>query len=133
MSDRISHRDLQTLAAIRRQLRAFLHFSEGQAQSQGLTPQQHQAMLSIAGSPRSELTIGEIADALMLKPHSASGLVSRLETLGMIERSGSGEDARRRLVRLTALGTRRIEALSEAHRAEFRNLREMMVKLLNEL
>ena len=133
MSDEISHQDLQTLAAIRREMRAFMHFSEGEAQAQGLTPQQHQAMLAIAGSERGELTVGELADALILKPHSTSGLVSRLEVLGMVERSGTDDDARRRIICLTGAGTDRIKALSEAHRVEFRRLRAMLVRLLNRL
>ena len=133
MSDGISHQDLQTLAAIRRELRAFLHFSEGEAQAQGLTPQQHQAILAIAGSAQGELTVGDLAEALLLKPHSASGLVSRLEALGMVERCGTDDDARCRIIRLTGAGTDRITALSEAHRDEFRRLRTMLVRLLNSL
>lgn len=133
MSDGISHQDLQTLAAIRRELRVFLHFSEGEAQAHGLMPQQHQALLAIAGSAQGALTVGELAEALMLKPHSTSGLVSRLEVLGMVERSDTHHDARRRIIRLTDAGNGRIEALSEAHRAEFLRLRAMLVSLLNAL
>ena len=133
MTEKITHRDLETLAAIRKELRAFLHFSEQEALSCGLTPQQHQAMLATAGAEMKELTVGELAEALILKPHSASGLISRLEARGMVERSGTEEDARRRLVRLTPAGDARIQALSEAHRAEFRRLRTMLVKLLNAL
>ena len=133
MSGTISHDDLQTLAAIRRELRTFLHFSEGEARRCGLTPQQHQAMLVIAGSSNRELTVGDLAEALLLKPHSASGLVSRLEALGMVERSGAEADARRRMIRLTGAGDARIAALSAAHQAEIRRLRAMLVKLLNAL
>jgi len=133
MSGEISQEDVKTLAAIRRELRAFLHFSEAEATRQGVTPQQHQAMLAVAGSSGGALTIGELAEALLVRHHSASGLVTRLEALGLVERCATDEDARRRVVRLTAAGDRRIAALSEAHREELRRLRTMLVKLLNAL
>lgn len=44
---RITQSEYETLAAFRYSLRQFLHFSEDAAQSIGLTPQQHQALLSI--------------------------------------------------------------------------------------
>ena len=41
--------DYAALAQFRYQLRTFLAFSEAAAQSAGLTPQQHQALLAIKG------------------------------------------------------------------------------------
>ena len=50
----------RTLAAIRYALRRFLRFSEKAAEAVGLTPQQHQALLTIKGFPgREYVTNGE--------------------------------------------------------------------------
>ncbi|HFT5993211.1 TPA: MarR family winged helix-turn-helix transcriptional regulator [Klebsiella pneumoniae] len=74
--------DYALLSDFRATLRAFMAFSDTQARSVGLTPQQHQALLTIRGSPSGNATVGYIAERLMLKPHSASGLLSRLEEGG---------------------------------------------------
>ena len=59
----VSQDEYETLAAFRYHLRRFLHFSEEAAQRVGLTPQQHQAMLTIKGFPgRDYVTIGELAE-----------------------------------------------------------------------
>ncbi|TPE44586.1 MarR family winged helix-turn-helix transcriptional regulator [Amaricoccus solimangrovi] len=133
MPDRIDREDLRTLASFRRELRSFLSFSEGAALSQGLAPQQHQAILAIAGSEHQALTVGELAETLLLRPHSASGLVTRLEKLGMVERRETASDGRQRLVRLTNEGAAKLAALSSAHRAELRRLRPMLTRLLEAL
>ncbi len=101
--------------------------------SRGLAPQQHQAMLAIAGSNHQSLTVGELAEALLLRPHSASGLVDRLERNGLVERCESEGDGRQRLLRLTAEGTEKLAELSSAHRAELRRLRPMLMGLLDAL
>ncbi|HQF71242.1 MAG TPA: MarR family transcriptional regulator, partial [Promineifilum sp.] len=47
------------LAAFRYELRQFLRFSETAAETVGLTPQQHQALLAIRGFPGpGEMTVG---------------------------------------------------------------------------
>ncbi len=38
----------------------------------GLTPQQHQALLTIRGTAIGNATVGYVAERLMLKPHSES-------------------------------------------------------------
>ena len=62
----------------------FLAFSEARAAECGLTPQQHQALLAIRGAAPRPVSIGYVAERLILKPHSASGLVDRLEALGLV-------------------------------------------------
>ena len=60
---RITKAEYEILAAFRYSLRQFLHFSEAAAQSVGLTPQQHQALLSIKGFPACDkVTIKELAE-----------------------------------------------------------------------
>ena len=54
----------------------------------GLTPQQRQALLTIRGfSTRDPLSIGDLADFLLIQPHTAVGLVDRMTKLELISRS----------------------------------------------
>src|SRR5580704_11668035 len=79
----------ETLAAFRYALRRFIRFSEGAARAAGITPQQHQALLAIKGFPaRDKVTVGELAERLQLRHHSAVGLIDRLvmEKLASIHR-----------------------------------------------
>lgn len=87
--------DYALLANFRATLRTFIAFSESQARSVGLTPQQHQALLTIRGSGAATATVGYVAGRLILKPHSASGLISRLEEAGLITREADAADQRR--------------------------------------
>ena len=69
----VTQGEYQALASLRYSLRQFLHFSEQAAGEAGLTPQQHQALLAIKGFGGAQLTIGELAERLQLRHHSAVG------------------------------------------------------------
>src|SRR3546814_9342962 len=87
--------DYAALADFRHALRRFQAFSEAQAAEQGLTPQQHQALLAIRGAAPGTPRVGDIAERLKLKPHSAKGLVNSIAEHGGIERNdGKGEGRR---------------------------------------
>jgi DNA-binding MarR family transcriptional regulator len=118
------------LADFRGTLRRFLAFSEAKAAEVGLTPQQHQALLAIKAAPSGTATIGHVADWLMLKPHSASGLVDRLETLGLLERRVAAGDRRQSLAVLTSAAEAMLRQLSVTHREEIRRLQPMLAELL---
>ena len=67
--------DYRRLLEFRTGIRHFLHWSEEQALAVGVTPAQHQLMLAIRGHAGPERpTIGDIADALVLRHNSAVGL-----------------------------------------------------------
>ena len=72
IADSLSDADYAALSDFRQALRQFHAFSEARAAEQGLTPQQHQALLAIRGATPEAPTIGTVAQRLMLKPHSAS-------------------------------------------------------------
>jgi DNA-binding MarR family transcriptional regulator len=133
VDDPIGDDDFRTLARFRKDLRDFLQFSEAAALSHGLTPQQYQALLAIRGSERQRMQIGDLAEALLIRPHSASELVSRLEKLGMVERREVEEDGRGRSVLLMAAALTLLNTLSAAHRTELRRLRPLLVGLLERL
>ena len=46
----------------------------------------------------------ELADYLQVKPSTANGVLDRMEEKGLVRRSVSGSDARRRLITLTEKG-----------------------------
>ena len=86
-------------------LRKFLAFSEQAALAMGLTPQQHQALLAIKGAPEADsLSIKQIAERLLVRHHTAVGLIDRLVDLGMVTRTIDSTDRRRILVSLTKTG-----------------------------
>jgi len=125
--------DYGVLADFRYALRRFQAFSEAQAAALGLTPQQHQALLAIKAAPAEAATVGYLADRLVLKPHSASGLVDRLASLGLIERRTGSLDRRRALLRLTDKAEVVLSDLSLIHGEEIRRLRPLLIDLLGKL
>lgn len=113
--------DYESLAELRYQIRCFLHFSKQAARVAGLEPQQHQLMLSLKGLPRSmRPRIGELAERLQIRHHSAVELVNRLAVGGYVRRHRSGEDSREVLLSLTPKGENVLKKLSIQHRAELR-------------
>jgi DNA-binding MarR family transcriptional regulator len=122
--------DYAVLANFRYKLRQFLAFSESKAVELGLTPQQHQALLAIRAAASGEATIGFVARRLNLKPHSASGLVDRLEGLGLLVRNASPDDRRQAQLALTDPARELLARLTMTHREELRGLRPMLIELL---
>ncbi len=94
-----------------------------QARAAGLTPAHHQLLLAIRGhgSPDGP-TVGEVADYLLLRHHSAVGLVDRAEAAGLIRRTRSQDDHRVVRLHLTAEGAAKLEALSALHLEELDRL-----------
>lgn len=117
-------RGLRRLADFRYQLRKFLRFSERAARSNGLTPQQHQLLLGIAGfTGRGWATIGELAEFLQERHNAVVGLVQRAERHGLVRKSRSDRDHRIVQVHILPEGERLLNKLTELHRAEIRKLR----------
>jgi len=130
----LSISDYQALGQFRYQIRRFLHFSEAAAHAEDLEPQQHQMMLAIrawdqAGVP----TVGDLAAYLLLKHHSAVGLVDRLAERGLVERARGEPDHRQVRVRLTPRGMAKLRRLSNAHREELRSSGPILVGALDAL
>src|SRR3954453_12390553 len=114
MSDPLTDADFAALFGFRYALRRFLAFSAEAAGGAGLTPQQHQALLAIRAGEGRELIVGALADRLLLRPHSATELVDRMEKLGLVIRTVGQADRRQVTVRLTRKGEQLLNGLSEA-------------------
>jgi DNA-binding MarR family transcriptional regulator len=128
----MDQKDYLALAAFRRSLRMFLAFSEQAARKAGLTPQQHQAILAIRGfaSTRGGIAVGDLAAHLLLKHHTAVGLVDRLVRAKLVVRKPDPDDRRRVLLTLAPKATKALEILSAQHLIEMRRNAPELIKLL---
>ena len=127
---KLSDGDYATLAGFRYELRKFVPYSERAAGEAGLTPRQHQALLAIRAGPDNALNVGELAERLFLRPHSASELVQRMVEQDLLRREARDEDKRQVTLRLSEHGEAVLEYLSQSHRAELRRLRPMLQEVL---
>jgi DNA-binding MarR family transcriptional regulator len=126
--------DYQALLELRTGLRRFLRWSEQQARSVGLTPAQHQLLLAIKGHADSRgPTIGDVAVYLLLRHHSAVGLVDRAETAGFVVRMKDPDNQSVVRLRLTERGSQQLEALSDLHLEELSHLAPTMHALWDAL
>ena len=120
-STRPTNDDFRELLRFRDALRRFERWSQGQARAAGLTPAQHQLLLAVRGHD-GDPTIGDIAEHLMLRHHSAVELVDRAAGAGLLQRRTDLADRRVVHLELTADGEARLAALSAVHLAELRRL-----------
>lgn len=123
--------DYQTLAQFRYQVRTYLAFSEVAVRRAGLTMQQYQALLAIKGfAGRDAASIGDVADFLLIRPHTAVELMNRMAKLDLISRGADPQDARRVLIRLTTKGEQKLRALSRVHLEELRAVSPALSRIL---
>lgn len=130
----VSRADYETLAAWRHALRRFLHFSAAAARDAGVPPEQHQALLAIKGYPGPDRpTIGDLAERLDRRHHSAVGLVDRMERRRLVRRVVDSQDRRRIHLELTAQGEALVARLSAVHKDELRRIGPELRALLGRL
>ena len=127
---RLTRDDFEHLLAFRTSLRRFQHWSEEQAQAAGLTHVQHQLLVAVKGHPGDRPpTVGELADYLLLRHHSAVELVDRAATAGLVRRVSDPSDGRVVRVELTQLGEQRLAELTPAHLDELHRLADVLNQL----
>lgn len=112
--------DFHAVSAFRLALRRFAAFSDASARAEGLTSQQHQALLAIRAHTGEEpMSISALAECLLIKNHSAVELVARLVEGGLVTRTPSEVDRRRILLHLTPKAEGLVETVTR------NNLREL--------
>ena len=112
------------LARFRYRLRLFLRFSENSARSSGVTPQQHQLLLGIAGhTGERSSTVSELAEFLQERHNSVVGLIDRAARRGLVRKQKDTKDKRVVFVSLTARGENILSKLSKLHEEEIRRMR----------
>jgi DNA-binding MarR family transcriptional regulator len=129
----LTDNDYRALALFRRTLRHFLHFSSEAAGAAGLEPQQYQAMLALRAREGGSMTVGELAEDLMIRPHSAVGLVTRLEKQELVAREKGAADRRQVFVVLTPRGDALLSGLAAAHKDELRKAAPALRTLVEQL
>lgn len=108
--------DYQRLLAFRTELRSFMRWSEQAAHTAGLTPALHQLLLVVRGYPaRPGPTIGQAAEELHVRHHSAVELAGRAEDAGLLRRSRDPRDHRQIHLCLTPRGRGQLEELTRQH------------------
>jgi DNA-binding MarR family transcriptional regulator len=126
----LSDSDFEALAGFRYALRGFLQFSESAALKAGLTAQQYQAMLAIRAAPGRRISVGDLAQRLLLRPHSATGLVDRMTEAALLQRVPDETDRRKVHLTLTAQAEAMLADLAATHRAELARIRPLLTGLL---
>ena len=123
----LTQADFEQLLRLRTGLRRFLRWSERQARAAGLTSAQHQLLLAVRGHPGpTPPTIGEIADYLVLRHHSAGELIDRAEAAGLVVRGADPINGTVVRVRQTDAGLVKLNGLAETHLAEISHLAPTM-------
>ena len=119
MRHRAISNTIRQLAKFRYQLRRFLRFSEKAARAAGVTPQQHQLMLGIAGyTGRGWATISELQEFLQERHNAVVALVNRAVRAKLVRKSTVAKDRRFVRVDLTPAGRAKLAKLSSLHRRE---------------
>ncbi|HVB40418.1 MAG TPA: MarR family transcriptional regulator [Terriglobales bacterium] len=131
---RISKSDIEALAQFRYALRQFLRFSERAARQAGITPQQHQLLMTIKGMQgRNWANVAEVAERLQVSHHAAVALVTRAQNLKLVKRTQGKKDRRTVQVSLTARGEDLISQLAEMNHHELGQLANILLKQLQSI
>lgn len=120
---------IQDLAWFRYNLRKFLRFSEKAARQCGVTPQQHQLMLGVAGfTGNGAATVSQLAEFLQERHNSVVGLVERAELRGLVRRKQGTSDRRLVMVSLTRQGEQVLSKLAQLHQEEVKRVKKGILK-----
>jgi DNA-binding MarR family transcriptional regulator len=123
----------QGLAGFRLALRRFMAAAEAISKAAGVTQQQYQALLAIKTWPSQSMTMGDLAEQLMLTHHAAVQLVNRMTKAGVAERAPSSTDRRSVLLRLTPAGEALIDRLAGLHLSEILRQEPQITRSLRRL
>lgn len=121
--------ELRKLAWFRYRIRCFFRFSERVSRAFGITPQQHQLLLGVAGyTGRGWATITELAEFLQGRHNAVVGLVQRAVERGLVRKVPSEKDRRFVKVHLTRKGFSILDEISRKNIAELRALQFEIMK-----
>jgi DNA-binding MarR family transcriptional regulator len=119
--------DYEHLLKLRTGLRRFLRWSEQQARAEGLTPAKHQLLLAIRGHPdQAGPTVGNIADYLVVRHHSAVELINRAAADGLVKRIPDVNGRGVVRVTLTSAAADKLDSLGETHLQQLAHLAPTM-------
>jgi len=79
------------------------------------------------------MTVGALAERLLITPHSATELVDRLQASGMVLRRRDARDRRRLVLSLTTKAEAMLRSLSVVHLREIRATTPALLSVLARL
>ena len=127
----LSLSEFRKLSEFRFQIRRFLRFSESEARSRGLEPQQHQLLVAVKGLPAGmDPTVANLAHRMQLAHHSMVELIDRVTEKGLAQRRTAPDDRRSTWVVLTPKGNKAVGGISALTYTE---LQTSFVDLLDSL
>lgn len=130
----LTRTDFEKLLDFRVALRQFQRWSEDQAREAGLTHVQHQLLVAIKGHAAPvPPTVGDLADYMLLRPHSTVELIDRAEGAGLVQRMPDRDDGRVVRVQLTAEGERILQTLTRAHLERLHSLAAVLDSLVDQV
>jgi len=123
--------DYPQLLSFRTALRRFLRWSDDAAEAEGVAPAQYQLLVVVKGlSDDGAPSIGQLAEQLLLRHHSASELVHRAEESGLLRTRPDPSDHRLIRVALSARGERVLAHLAPLHVEELARLAPLIAGLV---
>lgn len=126
--------EYEALGGFRCGLRGVLGSSETRARALGVSPQQHQVLLVVAGHGEAgHIGTSELAKCLHVKVHTVSELVGRMVEAQLLERAGDPTDRRRIKLSLSDRSRQHLARLARAHADEILRLRELLETTLEKL
>lgn len=130
----VSQSDYERLLTVRTGLRRFERWSADQAAAHGLTSSQHQLLLAVRGHQGTTgPTMGQAAEYLLIRHHSAVELADRTEKSGLITRVRDTQDHRVVRLHLTPAGDQILTALTSAHVEELARLTPLFRSMIGAL
>ncbi len=118
------------LAGFRHALRQFIAASETINREAGVTQQQYQAMLAVRSHDGDDLSVGALAELLLLTHHATVQLVDRLAKAGLAERTRSEVDRRTVYISLTPKGGALLTDLAAKHMQELQRQEPLLTQSL---
>lgn len=119
------------MGAILRVMGLLRHVMEPYFAQFGLSGAQFGIMMVLARSEelgQKGLRVKDLAGGLLVRPPSISGMVNRLEWMGLLKRSVSQKDQRATQVSLTPRGRQMIRKMSAGHEAAVHQIMEGLTK-----
>ena len=129
----VDQRKIRALAGFRNALRRFLVFSEDVTRRESMTTQQYQAILAIKAWPRGAISVGELAEELLLKSNAAAQLIDRLAKMGLVKRQKSETNVRVVLVQLTERGESVLLRLATLHLEQLSKRKKQWADIVRQL
>ena len=130
----IKSAEYRALAELRYHIRRYLECSDSAARAAGLEPRQYQLLLALKGlAAGTDPTIGNLAENLQIRHHSAVELVDRAERNGLVKRQRTDANRSVVLVGLTKKGDELIANAVAARLEEMRVAGPVLVDALKRL